>query len=169
MTPPRRAKNQAKASTAYTILALVAGLVLGGLSFVAQAATTGRVVTDRHTGLALYGVDPVGYFTDGKPLVGREEFEYRFSGAVWRFDNEGNRAAFAADPAVYMPRFGGYDPAGIARGVATPGFPQLWTVFRDRLYLFYTAQARTTFIADPAAAILAADAKWDDVARELPE
>ena len=33
-------------------------------------------------------------------------------GAIWRFRNEGNRAAFAADPEVYMPRFGGYDPVG---------------------------------------------------------
>src|SRR5207244_12096850 len=86
-----------------------------------RAATTERVVVDRHTGLALYGVDPVAYFTERKPVPGRPEFEYSYAGAVWRFDNEGNRAAFAADPDVYMPRYGGYDPVGISRGLATPG------------------------------------------------
>ena len=38
--------------------------------------------------------------------------------AVWRFRNEGNRAAFAEHPEVYLPRFGGYDPVTIARGVS---------------------------------------------------
>ena len=35
----------------------------------------------------------------------------------------GNRAAFAANPDIYMPRFGGYDPLGVARGVAVAGNP----------------------------------------------
>jgi hypothetical protein len=166
MTPPRRAKNQVKASVAVAILAVVGSLVFAGLI---HAATTERVVTDPHTGLALFGIDPVGYFTDGKPLAGKEALEIRHSGAIWRFDNEGNRAAFLADPAVYMPRFGGYDPERIARGVATAGYPQLWALFGNRLYLFYTAEARAAFIADPAKVVAAAEAKWPDVMRELPE
>ena len=47
--------------------AVLAGAVAPAL----RAATTERVVVDRHTGLALYGVDPVAYFTDGKPVAGR--------------------------------------------------------------------------------------------------
>jgi hypothetical protein len=135
----------------------------------ASAATTERVVTDRHTGLALYGVDPVAYFTERKPVAGRPEFEYRYAGAIWRFDNEGNRAAFATDPQVYVPRFGGYDPFGVARGVSTAGYPQLWLVVEDRLYLFYTAQARAAFLADPAAVIAAAEARWAQVMHDLAE
>lgn len=149
---------------------MMLGLALAGVSPPASsAATTERVVVDRHTGLALYGVDPVAYFTDGKPVAGREEFEYRFAGAIWRFGNEGNRAAFAADPDVYMPQYGGYDPVGVGRGLATPGFPALWVVFDERLYLFYTADARQAFIADPASVIAAASARWDTVKGELAE
>src|SRR5947209_6225648 len=51
----------------------------------ARAATTERLVADRFTGLAISGVDPVGYFTDAGQrlfLFGRQE----------------SRAAFAADP-----------------------------------------------------------------------
>ena len=134
-----------------------------------RAATTERIVVDRHTGLALYGVDPVAYFTDNRMIVGRAEFEYRHAGATWRFHNEGNLAAFRADPDVYMPRFGGYDPVGIARGVPTAGFGQLWAVFEQRLYLFYTAEARRTFTANPAAVIAAAAARWAEVRSELSE
>ena len=120
-------------------------------------------MVDRHTGLAIYGIDPVAYFTDRKPVAGRPELEHRFAGAVWRFDNEGNRAAFMADPDVYMPRYGGYDPVGIARGVSTAGYPDLWVVHDERLYLFYTAEARQTFIADPATVIASASARWAEV------
>jgi hypothetical protein len=70
--------------------------------------------------LAINGFDPLAYFIDGAPLQGTDDFEHPYAGAVWRFRNEGNRAAFIADPEVYMPRYGGYDPVGIARGVAVP-------------------------------------------------
>ena len=134
-----------------------------------RAATTERIVVDRHTGLAIYGIDPVAYFTDRKPVTGRPELEHRFAGAIWRFDNEGNRAAFIADPEVYVPCYGGYDPVGVARGVSTAGYPDLWVVHDERLYFFYTTEARQSFIDDPAMVIASASARWAEVKSELPE
>jgi len=167
MTAARRAR---KRHVIGAVLSLILGTALAGSHLGRlRATTTERVVIDRHTGLALYGVDPVAYFTDGKPVPGRAEFEYRHDGAIWRFHNEGNRAAFAADPNVYMPRYGGYDPVGISRGHATPGFPALWVLHEQRLYLFYTADARAAFLADPAAVIAAASARWTAVRSELAE
>ena len=165
MTASRRARKR----SVWPVLTL--GLVIGAceLSPALRAATTERIVVDRHTGLAIYGIDPVAYFTERKPVAGREEFEHRFAGAVWRFDNEGNRAAFIAHPGVYMPRYGGYDPVGIARGVSTAGYPGLWVVYGERLYLFYTAEARQTFIGDPAVVIASASARWAEVRSELAE
>jgi len=150
------------------ILSLALGM-LAGTNVPPRAATTERVVVDPHTGLAIYGVDPVGYFTDRKPVPGRPDVEYRHAGAIWRFANEGNRAAFAADPDVYMPRYGGYDPVGITRGVATPGFPALWALFEQRLYLFYAPDARAAFLADPASVIASASAHWSAVRSELAD
>ena len=40
-----------------------------------QAATTERIVVDPNRGLALSGFDPVAYFTDGKPLMGRGDWK----------------------------------------------------------------------------------------------
>src|SRR5436305_2791636 len=150
-------------------LSLALWMVVGTNAPAPRAATTERIVVDQHTGLAIYGVDPVAYFTDRKPVPGRPDFEYRCAGAIWRFANEGNRAAFAADPDVYMPRYGGYDPVGISRGVAMPGFPALWVLFEQRLYLFYTADARAAFLADPASVIASASARWAAVRSELAE
>jgi hypothetical protein len=125
-------------------------------------------VTDPLTGLAIDGFDPVAYFTDARPRQGREQYEYRQAGVMWRFDNEGNRAAFVDHPDVYAPQFGGYDPIAIGRGVSVPGNPLTWAVVAERLYLFYDAKARADFIEAPRRAIEAAQRQWPDVKRTLP-
>lgn len=124
-------------------------------------------MVDRHTGLALYGFDPVAYFTDAEPLAGRPEFELSFAGAVWRFRNEGNRAAFRDHPEVYMPSFGGYDALAVARGVGVPGSPHCWVIVSQRLYLFESPAARDAFAADPGKALAAAQAKWPELLKTL--
>src|SRR5580700_5459436 len=80
------------------------------------AATTERVVTNPQTGLAIDGYDAVSYFIDAAALAGRPDFELRYRGAVWRFRNPGNLAAFRDHPGDYEPQFGGYDPVAISRG-----------------------------------------------------
>jgi YHS domain-containing protein len=131
------------------------------------ATTTQYIVVDRHSGIALSGYDPVAYFTDGEALLGRATFELAYAGTVWRFRNEGNRAAFEADPDIYMPRFGGYDPVGIARGVGVPGHPHLWLIAGERLYFFYSGEARDAFRADPDEVTENADKMWPAVQRTL--
>jgi hypothetical protein len=133
-----------------------------------DAATTERVVNDRNTGLAIYGYDPVAYFTESKPVAGKPDYEMRYGDVIWRFRSDGNRAAFSESPEIYQPRYGGYDPIGIARGVAVPGNPMLWAVFGERLYLFYNEAARTEFAANPDSSISAADGRWQEVQQDLP-
>src|ERR1041384_153254 len=103
-----------------------------------RADTAERVVVDLHTGLAIAGFDPVAYFVEASPALGKGEFEYALAGVARRFRPEGNLAAFVDNPEVYMPRFGGYDPVAVARGVGVPGNPRLWLIIENRLYLFHT-------------------------------
>ena len=117
-------------------------------------------MVDPTSGLAISGFDPVAYFTDGQALQGKGEFEQAFAGAVLRFRSAGNRAAFVANPGVYMPRFGGYDPMGISRGVVVAGNPRLWLIHAQRLYLFYTAETQEEFREDSGHAAATADAEW---------
>jgi len=132
-----------------------------------SAAPGGPVVTNALTGLAISGFDPVAYFVNHKPRIGRPDFELRLDGVIWRFTNEGNRAAFAEHPEVYLPQFGGYDPVAIARGSSVPGHPLFWAVDGQRLYLFYSAEARTAFLAEPAAIIARAERKWPTVMQTI--
>ena len=131
------------------------------------AATTEWVVINRYTGLAIDGFDPVAYFVDA-----RAERRPRRAGVALRrrhlaVRNEGNRAAFAGAPEVYAPRFGGHDPMAVARGAATPGHPELWLIAEQRLYLFYSAEARAAFARDPEPRHRAAERNWPEVQRTL--
>jgi hypothetical protein len=147
--------------------------VLGGLlSALAAltplpAAATERIVVDWHTGLAIGGYDPVAFYTDGKSVPGNADLELAYGGSVWRFSNVGNREAFAARPDVYTPRFGGYDPVGVAHGIAVAGNPSLWLITGGRLFLFYDRARLETFAADAERITSAAERKWPDVLRTL--
>jgi hypothetical protein len=142
---------------------LAGAAVLPALSLPAFAGLTQRIVVDWHSGLAIAGYDPVAFFTDGKPMAGTGKFELRLGGVVWRFCNVGNRAAFAERPDIYMPQYGGYDPVGVAEGVAVPGNPLVWTIADERLFLFYNAMQREKFLADPDRFVAMSRRKWPNV------
>lgn len=131
------------------------------------AGTLERVVVDPASGLAISGFDPVAYFSRGEPVQGSPELERRVAGVIWRFENEGNRAAFAESPDVYGPQFGGYDPVAIGRDTSVAGHPLIWAINGDRLYLFYNDAARAEFLADPARIIERARQKWPAVAHMI--
>lgn len=161
------ARQQRKSHVA---LGALLGLTLGCGIFAPpalQAATDDRTVVNANSGLAISGFDPVAYFARGKPEFGRPDLELSLGGVVWRFLNEGNRAAFSEHPDVYRPRFGGYDPVAIARGASVPGHPLFWVVTDGRLYLFYSEAARAAFIAEPDRIIETAERKWPEVARTI--
>ena len=161
------ARQQRKSRLA---LAAIFGFAFCGGIFVPaalRAATNEPTAVNSLTGLAISGFDPVAFFTDGKPEFGQPDMELSLGGAVWRFRNEGNRAAFSEHPDVYMPRFGGYDPVAIARGTSVPGHPLFWAVTGGRLYLFYSDTARAAFVAEPGRIIEAAERKWLEVARTI--
>ena len=148
-------------------LQLALGLAFSGFS--ARAATTERVVTNRFTGLAIDGFDPVAYFVDGAPVQGLREFEAWQRGVVWRFHNEGNRASFLAHPEVYGPQFGGYDPVDVARGVTVTGNPLFWVMVDERLYLFGFEANRDAFAADPQTFLAKAQARWPALEQGLAQ
>lgn len=134
-----------------------------------QAATTERVVVDRYTGLAIDGFDPVAYFTDHEPRMGAADFEASSSGAIWRFCNSSNMAAFVAHPEIYGPQFGGYDPVAIARGVPVQGNPLVWLVDGQQLFLFDREQSRAAFVADPERLLKKARQQWPAVRATLAD
>lgn len=114
------------------------------------------------SGLALGGFDPVAYHAQGRAAAGRADHEIVHRGDVWRFASAANRAAFADAPAIYEPAFEGYDPTGVAEGVAVETDPRLFAVVAQRLFLFHTEANRTAFLRDTELQ-RRADANWPAV------
>jgi hypothetical protein len=151
-------------------IALLASLfVLACLPLAGRAATTERVVANRYTGVAIEGFDPVAYFVDARPVIGRDDLEASEAGVVWRFRNEGNRASFVAHPEIYGPQFGGYDPTDLARGVTVAGNPRFWLISGERLYLFAREQSRDAFTASPERFLREANQRWPALEQDLAQ
>lgn len=181
MTAPRQEANRIGVKSPFrpglALIALTLSLVLwppGGGEFAgsgsaAFASTTERIVTNRFSGLAIEGFDPLAYFVDGRPEEGLPEFEADQGGAVWRFRNEGNRDSFVAHPEIYGPQYGGYDPVDVARGVTVAGNPLFWTVAGNRLYLFGREETRDNFAANPAPYVKEATMRWPALEDQLAQ
>ena len=63
--------------------------------------------------LSISGYDPVAYFTDGKPVQGKSEFEYLWHKLRWRFADGTHRELFVKDPDRYTPQYDGYCAMGV--------------------------------------------------------
>jgi len=126
-------------------------------------------VTNRYSGLAIEGYDPLAYFIDAQPAPGLPEFEAAQAGVVWRFRNEGNRASFMAHPEIYAPQFGGYDPVDVARGITVAGNPLFWLISGERLYLFGREENRDTFAGNPGPILKQAILRWPELEEKLAQ
>lgn len=125
------------------------------------------VVTDPLTGIALGGMDPVSYFTEPVPLLGRGEFELDWGGVPWHFATAANRDVFARSPEIYAPQYGGYCAMGLSRGFLSDGDPKVYVIFKQRLYFFYSAANREAFLLAPDAAAVRSQEKWQVLSKTL--
>ena len=114
-------------------------------------------------GLAIGGYDPVAYFTDGKPVKGKAEFETDWSGARWRFASAEHRDAFKAEAARYAPQFGGYCAYGVSKGHKAPTEADAWSVVDGKLYLNYNKDVQRLWEKERPAVIGEAELQWPGV------
>jgi len=119
---------------------------------------------DLNTGLAINGFDPVSYRLGGQPAAGQAEHELIHGGIVWRFASEANLRAFEDAPDVYAPAFAGFDPTGVANGVAVDSDPNLFAIVGSRLFLFRSAENRQHFLQNTEL-MAKADSRWASVQR----
>jgi YHS domain-containing protein len=149
-----------------TMLAFVLPLLgMAGPALAQSIVTT--IITDPLTGVAIDGMDPVSYFTEPAPLLGRGDYEFSWSGVVWHFATAANRDVFAKAPEIYSPQFGGHGAMSVARGFVSDADPSIYAVYKERLYMFYSAGNREAFLLAPAEAATKAEANWPALAKVL--
>lgn len=112
------------------------------------------------SGLALQGYDPVGFFTEGRPLLGIAAFTSTHEGATYRFATPEHKAAFDANPSKYAPAYGGYCAYGVAKNGLAPVEISTWQIVDGRLILNKNASIKKAFDADVAGHLRDAEANW---------
>ena len=113
--------------------------------------------------LSISGYDPVAYFTEGKPVLGKTDFEYSWHKWRWRFASSVHRDLFSRDPERYAPQYDGYCAMGVAAGEAghkDTVDPEAWAIVDGKLYLTHRRQAMDAWRQNPAEYIKKADADW---------
>jgi uncharacterized protein GlcG (DUF336 family)/YHS domain-containing protein len=111
-------------------------------------------------GVALSGYDPVAYFTDGKPVMGRTVYTSLYSGAIYQFASVEHKQLFDAEPAKYAPQYGGYCGYAASIDRLSPISPEFWQIVDGRLILQHNQKAFDLFNADLAGNVAKADANW---------
>ncbi len=124
------------------MLAAVAAFpALGGAAlFIAlrpARADTPAAVNVSAAGLAIEGYDPVAYFAAGRPTPGDPRFTAVHEGATYRFASEDHRRRFLAEPARYVPVYGGFCAYGVSQGYKVKIDPTVFRIVDGRLYLNY--------------------------------
>lgn len=120
-------------------------VLLSGSRDADASAQSRRVVVDPNSGLALWGYDPVAYHTDQKAVKGKHHYEFVWNNVSWVFASQANLEVFKADPDFYAPQFGGHGALAMARGYVSGSNPQVWALYKDKLYLFYSFPARAAW------------------------
>jgi enamine deaminase RidA (YjgF/YER057c/UK114 family) len=121
--------------------------------------------------LSISGYDPVAYFTDGKPVQGKPEFDYLWRRLRWRFVSAEHRDLFTRDPNHYAPQYDGYCAMGISEGEAAHKDtvdPEAWAIVDGKLYLTHNRYIMQIWRESAKERIRQADQAWE-VVENLPE
>lgn len=112
---------------------------------------------------AIRGFDPVAYFTENKPVKGKEEHKLEWNGQWWYFSSDTNLAVFKASPETYAPQYGGYCAYGMSRGYKATTDPYAWSIVDKKLYLNYSRGVQEEWNKQRQHFIQKADQNWPTV------
>jgi YHS domain-containing protein len=126
--------------------------------------THATIRTSRGEDLMLLGFDPVGYFADGRAERGKHTIPATFEGRTYYFASIEHRAAFAAAPARYEPRYGGFCSNGAAYAVKLGSDPTQFEIRDGRLFIFGDILGHEMWLLDEKENIAHADALWLEIA-----
>jgi YHS domain-containing protein len=115
-------------------------------------------------GVAIKGYDPVAYFTMNKPVKGSPSFMAKHDGATYWFANTEDQQAFTAQPAKYVPQYGGYCAYGVAKGAKPDIDPTAFSVVDGKLYLNLSPDVQSRWLKDVPGYIKTADENWKSLA-----
>jgi enamine deaminase RidA (YjgF/YER057c/UK114 family)/YHS domain-containing protein len=116
--------------------------------------------------LSISGYDPVAYFTDGRPVQGKPDFEYLWHKSRWRFASSEHRDLFSKDPQHYAPQYDGYCAMGVSNDATAHKDtvdPEAWAIVDGKLYMVHNRYWLEQWQEHAKEYIKRADASWQAV------
>ena len=150
---------------AITVLAVAA--LSGCSAMVAQNPSTplrpvNAVAVGDESRVMLAGHDVVAYFTQGRYQPGQAGIKSVYEGVTFRFASAEHKALFDAQPAKYLPQYGGYCANGIAYAIPWGGDADAWRVIDGKLYIFGGRASLEAFELDIPGNLALANRYWAD-------
>lgn len=118
--------------------------------------------------LMLLGHDPVSYFSEAAPRIGKPEWTARHGHGTYRFVSAQSRESFLAAPQRFVPQYGGFCAKGVSYAIRAGGDPRVHEIRDGRLFIFVNDYARDYWRTDPADFIAKADGYWTTELQDAP-
>jgi YHS domain-containing protein len=125
-----------------------------------KAGAKGPKVNVDKNGVILHGYDPVAYFKQKKPVKGDPKFSSSYEGATYYFASADDKAEFDKTPAKYTPQYGGYCAHSMMKRKLADIDPNVFFVYKGKLYVCSSPKAGKEFYSDPDTNIKKADTNW---------
>lgn len=120
-------------------------------------------------GVALRGYDPIAYFEQKTAVQGQPEFNFAWNKAQWHFASAENRDKFAQNPEKYAPANGGFCTFGVVLAKKLDGDPEVWSLLKDRLYVFLNEEVKEKFLQDVGGNLDKIQTNWPKIEDKSPE
>jgi YHS domain-containing protein len=132
--------------------------VTHGLSVFAESKKS-KVAVDAQ-GVAIQGYDPVAYFKQKKPVKGSPKNQSVYQGAKFYFASAADKKEFDKSPTKYAPTYGGYCANSLRKGVLKNGDPNIFYIYKGKLYFCSTKAAAEEFEKDIDKHLIETDDNW---------
>ena len=116
-----------------------------------------------HNIIGVQGYDLVSYHTNTGPVTGTNDHTSSYKGITYLFANEANKKSFDANPAKYIPAYGGFCAYGVAVGKKFSGDPKVWEVVDGKLYLNLNKKVQGLWSQDISGNISKAQTNWPKI------
>ena len=146
-------------STAGAVL-MLATLIAPGV----RAESAGDV--NQIDGISLHGFDPVAYFTQNKAVKGEAQITAEYRGVTYEFASKEDQAAFQANPAKYVPQYGGFCAFAVSKGVKADIDPHAFAINDGKLFVNYSDKALQAYQQDVKGNTEDANHNWPEVAKQ---
>lgn len=144
-------------------------LIIGLTTVFYTACTTnaqkhdGHLVNVDNNGVILEGYDPVGFFTDSKPVKGDAKFQFKYEGATYYFASQEHADLFKSDPEKYKPQFGAFCAYAVSLGRTAEISIDKWAIQDGRLLFQHNQRAVDGWNKNPQNNLVLADKYWPRV------